>query len=120
VRTVYFETLKSDEQLLIAQNTDLMIGIHGNGLTNSLWMKKGAVLVEIFPNSACIRDYEMIATMGSLRWVGWRQGEVVGPGHKHFCAFNTFSPENDINVEVEKLFNALLVLRRMVRRQVWF
>jgi hypothetical protein len=47
LRIVDFAALSFDEQVQIGHSTDLLIGTHGVGLTNMLWMVPGSAVVEI-------------------------------------------------------------------------
>lgn len=62
-KKVYFEELSFKDQIRIAYNTDIMIGIHGNGLTHSLFMKPHKTLIEIFPEGFFAYDYMSIAAI---------------------------------------------------------
>lgn len=47
VEVVHMEDLPLREQIDLAANTRLMMGLHGAGLVNLIWMRPGAKLVEI-------------------------------------------------------------------------
>jgi hypothetical protein len=44
-----FELLSLREQILKAAETDVLVGVHGNGLSHVLWIRKPGALVEILP-----------------------------------------------------------------------
>ncbi|CAF0931217.1 unnamed protein product [Didymodactylos carnosus] len=47
----YFETLSMYEQLSIILNTDILLGVHGAGLTHVLFMKKNRGIIELSLNT---------------------------------------------------------------------
>ncbi|KAG8987697.1 hypothetical protein FRB90_003205 [Tulasnella sp. 427] len=57
------EELTPEEQLAIAAETTIMIGVHGNGLTHLLWMPLTPLttVMEIFYPGGFAKDYEWTA-----------------------------------------------------------
>jgi len=51
VKWTRFELLSFREQVLRASQTDILMGVHGNGLSHVLWIRKPGALIEIFPGS---------------------------------------------------------------------
>jgi hypothetical protein len=51
-RRVRMEEYSMQEQMAIAAQTDVLIGVHGNGLTHMLWMAPKGFVCEIFPRWA--------------------------------------------------------------------
>ena len=69
VRVVVFERLPLREQMAIAVGTDVLVGMHGNGLTWAAFMARGSALVELWPSVAYNSNYEHIAgRAGVRRW----------------------------------------------------
>lgn len=48
---VYMEELNFKKQIEIMSKTKIVVGLHGAGLTNIIWMKKNSHLIEIKPKS---------------------------------------------------------------------
>jgi hypothetical protein len=69
VRTVELEAMPLLSQAELASNSDILVGIHGNGLSWSLLMPKNGVLLELWPNRAYNRNYPMFALRGNLYYV---------------------------------------------------
>lgn len=63
-----FTKLSFKEQIEIIANTDLLIGIHGNGLTHSIFMTPNKTIIEIFPENTHHLDYRMLAELNNLRY----------------------------------------------------
>ncbi len=50
LRLVRWENMNLDQQLEVAVQTDLLIGVHGNGLSWSLLMPSQSAVIELWPN----------------------------------------------------------------------
>ncbi|KAK1924496.1 hypothetical protein DB88DRAFT_490663 [Papiliotrema laurentii] len=59
---VVLEDLTPHEQIETVAYADIMVGIHGNGLTHEMWMPARSTLIELFHPISFLRDYESIAT----------------------------------------------------------
>jgi hypothetical protein len=49
VKVVVLESLPLFEQLKIFRSTDVLIGVHGSGLINSQFMRKGSAVIQLIP-----------------------------------------------------------------------
>jgi capsular polysaccharide biosynthesis protein len=47
-----------------------MIGVHGSGLINMLWMPEKATVIELFPLEFFNRDYELPASVLGFNYTG--------------------------------------------------
>ncbi|KAL7410113.1 hypothetical protein BDY24DRAFT_187218 [Mrakia frigida] len=54
------EGLSKKAQMELASKADVLIGVHGNGLTNEIWMKPGGAVLEIFDVGGFTRDYQIL------------------------------------------------------------
>ncbi|KAJ8501871.1 hypothetical protein ONZ45_g11990 [Pleurotus djamor] len=61
VNAVQMEFLSKAEQFDISTRTDIMIGVHGNGLSHQMWMKPGGTVFEFFDEGGFQRDYQLLA-----------------------------------------------------------
>ena len=95
------------DQIKAGASVDAFFGIHGNNLTNSIWMPSHGSVIEIFPEAAHHYDYQLMAEAMGLRYVGIegatvfrefsRFGKIYGEGqathskvtHLHETAINT-------------------------------
>eukprot|EP00290_Baffinella_frigidus_P005870 CAMPEP_0180138354 /NCGR_PEP_ID=MMETSP0986-20121125/12823_1 /TAXON_ID=697907 /ORGANISM="non described non described, Strain CCMP2293" /LENGTH=875 /DNA_ID=CAMNT_0022080121 /DNA_START=217 /DNA_END=2845 /DNA_ORIENTATION=+ len=48
---VRFESLSFCQQIKLAASSDVLMGVHGNGLSHALWVSRPGALIEIFPGS---------------------------------------------------------------------
>lgn len=71
IRLVDFEGKSFQEQIEIARDTDVLVGMHGAGFTHVMFMEEGrGALVEIQPDRLCHRGFRNLAKMtGQLYFV---------------------------------------------------
>ena len=74
-RDIMMEELSFEHQFNIANETDLLIGVHGNGLSHAAFMRPHRNVVEIFtPNCKFHWDYYTLSKM---------------MGHEYLCIFDS-------------------------------
>ncbi|KAK8861629.1 hypothetical protein IAR55_002452 [Kwoniella newhampshirensis] len=55
------ERISHEEQIRNVADVDILIGVHGDGLTHQLWMSEGGVVIELFPPETFLPEYQIIA-----------------------------------------------------------
>ncbi|KAJ7695741.1 hypothetical protein B0H17DRAFT_1055425 [Mycena rosella] len=82
VNVVLMEKMSRDEQIRLAVRTTIMMGVHGNGLTNLIWMRptpRTTVLEFFFPGGFA-HDYEYTArALGIAHYGFWGQSSFTSP-----------------------------------------
>lgn len=69
VRLIDFAAIPFSEQLRVTRETDVLIGVHGAGLTHSIFMREGAgAVVEIQPEELEHSGFRMVSTMRGLSY----------------------------------------------------
>jgi lysophospholipase L1-like esterase len=91
VRTVEFETLSWEDQVREVANSDVLIGVHGNNLTNLLWLPPHAMVVELLPPKARAYDYQMLADVAGLDYFGIDDGVVFRSRDRSFFPTGNFA-----------------------------
>ena len=76
-RQLYMETYTAVEQVKKASECDMLIGVHGNGLTHALWMQPQRYVIEVFWKYNYQFDYATIAHMMKHSYLGILNGKVV-------------------------------------------
>ncbi len=73
IRGVQIDLFDMKQQLEFIINTDILIGMHGAGLTHSVFLPKHAGIIELIPNywSAANMHFEAIATWRNLYFERW-------------------------------------------------
>lgn len=70
VKVIDLATISYEEQLKIIANTDILISVHGNGLSHILFLPQTATVLEIFPPGFFTWDYQLLAKIQHLRYFG--------------------------------------------------
>jgi hypothetical protein len=110
VESIRFEDLTWEEQVKAAARSDILVGVHGNGLTNLLWLPSHGMAIELFNENVHQYDYQMLAEAMQVDYFGiegerlhrsfsreWRVYGNVGravnivPTKNLEFAFNSFS-----------------------------
>lgn len=89
--TVEFETLSWEEQVRLVADYDILIGVHGNNLTNLLWLPPHAMVVELLPPGARAYDYQMLAEVAGIQYFGIDEGVVFQSHDRSFSPVGVFS-----------------------------
>ncbi|KAK2740553.1 hypothetical protein FQN57_006057 [Myotisia sp. PD_48] len=63
VQSIDFEDISFKEQLEVARATDVLVGVHGAGLTHGIFLRKGSVMVEILPNKLNHKGFLNVAKL---------------------------------------------------------
>lgn len=85
VQIINFEDYNFFEQIAIANNCRFLIGAHGSGLTNMMFMEKGARVFEL--HKKVENKYDHHST------VYWRMAGVLS--HTYYCQFCDTEPQDD-------------------------
>ena len=85
---VQLDSFSFRKQLEIIANTDVLIGMHGAGLTMSLFLPSHGGLIELFPlyYSPSNVHFKSIAQWRNLTYVRW-QNRIRTHEHKHFKTY---------------------------------
>ena len=94
-----FCKLSFQEQVNLIGNTDVLIGVHGNGLSHILFLPENAAAIEIFPPDTLALDYRLYADARGVAYLGISSN--LGPIGKE-VAYQT-GPFGDVNKTIERL-----------------
>ena len=83
VRRAQFELLPFDAQLRLVRETHVLVGMHGAGMVNSLWLPHRAHVIEIFPASKRRWGYRNICQYAGCRYSQFRGGVDLPLEAKH-------------------------------------
>ena len=76
-RHLHMEEYTPKEQVEKASECDMMIGMHGNGMTHTFWMQPRRYVIEFFWKYNYQYDYSTIAQMMKHSYLGILNGKVV-------------------------------------------
>jgi len=79
--TVDFAAIPFSEQIRITARTDILLGVHGNGLSHALFLPQRATLIELFPANCFKVEYRFFARWRQVAHHGWidQSGWVTDP-----------------------------------------
>lgn len=79
LRLVELETMPFHEQIRLIRNTDVLVGMHGAGLTHIMFMEEGrGAVVEIQPDRLCHKGFRNLAKMMRIPYIVAGASKVVG------------------------------------------
>ncbi|KAI9730481.1 MAG: hypothetical protein M1818_008176 [Claussenomyces sp. TS43310] len=61
IQIIDFATISFAEQLRIVRETDVLVGVHGAGLTHGMFLREGSVIVEILPDDLNHKGFRNLA-----------------------------------------------------------
>lgn len=93
----HMETMTLGEQLELDRRTDLLIGVHGNGLTHSIFMQPNRFTVELYPKGVRrFWDYYMLSVCNAHQYLRVFDGVPV---HEDDPAYHRPGAESQPNGE---------------------
>jgi hypothetical protein len=70
LQVVDFARLSYERQLAAVARTDVLIGVHGNGLSHGFFLPRPATVIELFPRGGHAMDYRLLADLRGLAYLG--------------------------------------------------
>lgn len=98
LRVVNFAGISFKEQINIIGNTDVLISVHGNGLSHLLFLPQSSTVVEILPDDAYTVDYRLFADARGMDYLGINNHGVID----QFEAYNN-GMRGNINATIKSL-----------------
>lgn len=88
-QAVALETLGLREQLALALETDVLVGMHGAGLVHTMFLPPWAGVVELYPayQSPRLRHFRRLAAWRGLTYRRWRNREAAREHPEHRTEF---------------------------------
>ncbi|KIN05182.1 glycosyltransferase family 61 protein [Oidiodendron maius Zn] len=116
VRLIDFAAIPFSEQLRVTRETDVLVGVHGAGLTHSIFMREGAgAVVEIQPQGLEHYGFRMVATMRGLSYF-----HVHAASKSHDLQRRDGWHLNDVHIEPERFMDIMEVaIKTMYSKGLW-
>ena len=96
IKVVDFAKLAFKEQLRIVQSTDILIGVHGAGLTHEMFLQPGSTVVEILPPNIHHKGFRNLANQMGHRYFSTHGTRII-PSSEH-----SNWQEEDVFIEEER------------------
>lgn len=111
LNVVDFEAISFAEQLKIVRGTDLLVGVHGAGLTHLMFLQPGSALIEIIPEGFQHKGFRNLAQMlgiGYFRTHTKMHGDASGDDQWQFDAVEIDQKRliDLVNYGVRSLYNS--------------
>ncbi|KAK2787605.1 hypothetical protein FQN53_005055 [Emmonsiellopsis sp. PD_33] len=72
IQSIDFAAIPFKKQLEVIQGTDVLVGVHGAGLTHSMFLRKGSAVVEIQPAELDHKGFHNLANLMGNTYFGAR------------------------------------------------
>ncbi|PCI94636.1 hypothetical protein COB11_03605 [Candidatus Aerophobetes bacterium] len=76
-KAYYLEKKSYQNQIEIMKNTDVLMGVHGNGFSHLLFLPKDAAVVEVMPEGCLMLGYRLFSNIKKLRYYGVQSGKYI-------------------------------------------
>ena len=90
VKGIQIDSLPIEEQLRVISKVDILIGMHGAGLTHTLFLPKHAGLIELFPTywSSANKHFRSMAGWRGLHYSTWSNKDQSKELPHHYTIIN--------------------------------
>lgn len=101
LQIVDFASLSFKEQIQVTAGSDILLGVHGNGLSHTLFLPSRAALIELFPKNSFRVEYRIFANARGLPYYGWidSQGWISHKAAEKGLAGNVYADELETDVD---------------------
>ena len=94
---VYFEKLSYEKQVELSKNCKIMIGYHGAGLTNSIFMRKNTHLIEIYNKYYKHEHFKLFSMCQNIKYKNFQ------------CDYNNKNLDGVCNISIIKNYIASII-----------
>ena len=97
INYIYLENYTIKEQIEIIANTDILIGVHGAGLTWCVFMKNNSTLIEIYPGNSNTDNYIRWCKISNLKYQRLTTTQDKQKKNQNFRALDVTFNQNQID-----------------------
>lgn len=112
----YFEKKSFVQQMELIKNTDVLIGVHGNGLSNLLFLPKTSAVIEIMPQGCLMIDYRLFAKIKGIRYYGLQDGKYLLSDERAFERGFYGNPNKAMKTVDVRIIQSILRQERELKR----
>jgi EGF domain-specific O-GlcNAc transferase len=110
IQAVDFALSSFEDQVKLAASTDILVGVHGAGLTHAMFMRPGSAVVEILPMEFNFMGFRNLAHLAGHNYFGAHASEVVPAANSEKLKRNW--QEDDLGIEQERFVDLVAVAIR--------
>ncbi|THV43917.1 hypothetical protein BGAL_0815g00030 [Botrytis galanthina] len=82
IQNIDFESLSFSEQVKVVRETDVLVGVHGAGLTHGMFLPERSVMVEILPEELNHKGFRNLAGLRSHTYLSVHASKVPAPSRR--------------------------------------
>ncbi|XP_060584906.1 uncharacterized protein LOC132740878 [Ruditapes philippinarum] len=104
INTVILEKMNMKEQINLFSKTDLLIGMHGAGMSHVMFLPQHAAVFETFPNYwGFLKHFKAFSRWRGIKYLGWQNTDPKN----EYPDYYTRIPPEVVQSHLEKLKNYL-------------
>ncbi|KAK4979382.1 hypothetical protein LTR42_001885 [Elasticomyces elasticus] len=102
MRLVDFSQLPFREQLQVAHSSDILVGVHGAGLTHAMFLKPSSSIVEILPPTLAYKGFKNMARLCGLSYFSRH-----GPEHEYSGKTGEWH-HDEVSIEEDRFMEVMM------------
>ncbi|TGO29925.1 hypothetical protein BPAE_0009g00200 [Botrytis paeoniae] len=111
IQMIDFESIPFSEQVKIVRETDILVGVHGAGLTHGIFLPEGSVMVEILPEGLNHKGFRNLAGLRSHTYLSVHASKLPAPSRgKKRAEWHS----EDVSLDRERFLDLMKVAIRSV------
>jgi capsular polysaccharide biosynthesis protein len=100
INTVILEQMNMKEQINLFSKTDLLIGMHGAGMSHVMFLPQHAAVFETFPNYwGFLKHFKAFSRWRGIKYLGWQNTDPKN----EYPDYYTRIPPEVVQSHLEKL-----------------
>eukprot|EP00270_Netrium_digitus_P010204 TRINITY_DN3151_c0_g1_i1.p1 TRINITY_DN3151_c0_g1~~TRINITY_DN3151_c0_g1_i1.p1 ORF type:complete len:1008 (-),score=159.34 TRINITY_DN3151_c0_g1_i1:238-3261(-) len=85
VAIIRMHALPLEQQIAFMQRTVMLVGMHGSSLSNVVFMKKGSIVLEVFPFNFFSHKFERVAIQAGVQHFSWQNLHLSNSSYPNNC-----------------------------------
>lgn len=108
VNMIDFSAITFADQLRIVRDTDILVGVHGAGLTHGMFLREGSVMVEVLPETLKFKGFRNLAGLTGNTYLSSHASSPPESGQSNHSKRDDWHRE-DVYIEKERFMNLMEV-----------
>jgi capsular polysaccharide biosynthesis protein len=103
-----FSAISFADQLRIVRDTDILVGVHGAGLTHGMFLRKGSVMVELLLETLKFKGFRNLAGLTGNTYLSTHASPPPESGKSNHSKRDDWHQE-DVYIQKERFMNLIEV-----------